>query len=274
MALAYGAAGGAGLIALKWLPGGERVHSALAGDETAGVSPPSGGCAAGRRGLRCHGPALHDPAAGLLAAVLCGTARAAERDRPGPLRACSSGCPPSSRCGRISTAAGSWGLECSRCGALCGLLSGTVPWRWAAVACSLGFWAPWRRRTAPACGGSCCETVRVGRAEHHGVAAGARGICTPRICGQSAALLILVAWRRQRWAAAPMVIPAAALGVLAFRVVRLQGFFVLAGVLLLAPCFAGAWPGAAPALAPADSRGRSRWSEPCALRASSRPVSP
>jgi hypothetical protein len=56
------------------------------------------------------------------------------------------------------------------------------------------------------------------------------------------ALVIVAAWRRRGWAALPLLVPAVVVGALAFRVGRLQGFFALTSVMLLAPCFAALGP--------------------------------
>ena len=56
------------------------------------------------------------------------------------------------------------------------------------------------------------------------------------------ASLIVLAWRRRGWAALPVLLPAVAVGALAFRVARLEGFFALTNVMLLAPCFASFGP--------------------------------
>ena len=57
-----------------------------------------------------------------------------------------------------------------------------------------------------------------------------------------AASLVVEAWRRHGTAVMPQLLPALALGLLALRVVRLEGFFALAAVILLAPCFAALGP--------------------------------
>ena len=54
--------------------------------------------------------------------------------------------------------------------------------------------------------------------------------------------LLVVVWRRHARAATLWLLPALAMGLLAFRVVRLEGFFTLATVILLAPWFAGLGP--------------------------------
>jgi hypothetical protein len=54
--------------------------------------------------------------------------------------------------------------------------------------------------------------------------------------------LAVMAWRRRGAGAIPRLIPAVALGVLALRVVRLEGFFALSSVMLLAPCYAALGP--------------------------------
>ena len=56
------------------------------------------------------------------------------------------------------------------------------------------------------------------------------------------ASLAVLAWRRCGKAAAAPLVPVAALGLLALRVARLEGFFAVASVILLAPCFARLGP--------------------------------
>ena len=56
------------------------------------------------------------------------------------------------------------------------------------------------------------------------------------------ASLAVLAWRRCGRAAIPGLLPVAALGVLALRVARLEGFFAMASVVLLGPCFAALGP--------------------------------
>ena len=58
----------------------------------------------------------------------------------------------------------------------------------------------------------------------------------------ASAALLPVAWHRRRWSALPLLVPPLALAVLSFRVSRLDGFFTLTSVMLLAPCFAGLGP--------------------------------
>ena len=57
----------------------------------------------------------------------------------------------------------------------------------------------------------------------------------------AAGLVALALWRR-RWSALPLLVPALALAVGSFRVSRLDGFFALTSVMLLAPAFAGLGP--------------------------------
>ena len=61
-----------------------------------------------------------------------------------------------------------------------------------------------------------------------------------------AASLVVMAWRRRAGATMPLLLPqllpVLALGLLALRVVRLEGFFALAAVILLAPRFAALGP--------------------------------
>jgi hypothetical protein len=52
------------------------------------------------------------------------------------------------------------------------------------------------------------------------------------------ASLAVLAWRRCGKASVAPLVPVAALGLLALRVARLEGFFAMASVMLLAPCFA------------------------------------
>jgi hypothetical protein len=56
------------------------------------------------------------------------------------------------------------------------------------------------------------------------------------------AALAVVAWQRCGRAAIAALVPVAALGLLALRVARLEGFFAVASVMLLAPCVAGLGP--------------------------------
>ena len=56
------------------------------------------------------------------------------------------------------------------------------------------------------------------------------------------AALAVVAWRRCGRAAVAQFVPVVALGLLALRVARLEGFFALGSVMLLAPCLAGLGP--------------------------------
>ena len=58
----------------------------------------------------------------------------------------------------------------------------------------------------------------------------------------AAAALVPLAWRLGGRATLPLLLPAIVVGVAAFRVTRLGGFFTLTNVLLLAPCFAGRGP--------------------------------
>ncbi|HPK70297.1 MAG TPA: hypothetical protein PLN93_00010 [Vicinamibacterales bacterium] len=62
----------------------------------------------------------------------------------------------------------------------------------------------------------------------------------------AAASLVAIAWHLGRRAALPLLVPAILVGVAAFRVSRLGGFFALTNVLLLAPCFAGRGPARLP----------------------------
>jgi hypothetical protein len=61
----------------------------------------------------------------------------------------------------------------------------------------------------------------------------------------AAGLVVLAFWRR-RWPALPLLVPALALAILSFRVSRLDGFFALASVVLLASPFAGMGPESLP----------------------------
>jgi hypothetical protein len=142
---------------------------------------------------------------------------------------------------------GGWivGLGILALWSLCGLLSGAVEWRWAAGGVFLGLLGTLATPYGPGLWRFLLETVRVGRpgiTEWQAVTGDLYSLGSWAV----GALLILVAWRRQRWASAQMVIPSLVLGVLAFRVVRLQGFFVLAGVFLLVPYVAGLGPARLP----------------------------
>ena len=56
------------------------------------------------------------------------------------------------------------------------------------------------------------------------------------------AALAIVALRRRGWAAAAPFLPVAAVGLLALRVARIEGFFAVASVMLLGPLLAGLGP--------------------------------
>ena len=61
-----------------------------------------------------------------------------------------------------------------------------------------------------------------------------------------AAALAVMAWRRHGRTATAQLLPVLALGLLALRVVRIEGFFALAAVILLAPHFAALGPARLP----------------------------
>lgn len=60
------------------------------------------------------------------------------------------------------------------------------------------------------------------------------------------AALVAAAWQRSGKAALPALVPVVVVGALSLRVVRLEGFFAVATVILLAPCFAAVGPARLP----------------------------
>ena len=125
------------------------------------------------------------------------------------------------------------------------LLSRALPWPWAAgitVLSALGTlitpygFELWR---------FLWETVRIGRADitEWQPLTFAPVLLVPWTA--AAGLVVLAFWRR-RWSALPLLGPVLALAVLSFRVSRLDGFFALASVVLLAPAFAGLGPESLP----------------------------
>ena len=124
---------------------------------------------------------------------------------------------------------------------LCAAVSGTLKWRWAvggsALAAMGGLFTPygfelWR---------FLWETVGLGRDD---IVDWQPLYRTPALLipWALAASLSVAAWMRGGLRALPLLIPPIVLGLLALRVVRLEGFFGMASVILLAPCFAGLGP--------------------------------
>ncbi|MCX6544259.1 MAG: hypothetical protein NTV05_07560 [Acidobacteria bacterium] len=125
------------------------------------------------------------------------------------------------------------------------LLAGSISWPWAAGGTLLGILGTLVTPYGPRLWRFLWETVGLGRSDitewqpltHEPFFV---------IPWTMAAILIVVAWRRHRWAVVSLLIPAATLGAMAVRVVRLEGFFALTAVILLAPCFAAFGPARLP----------------------------
>jgi len=124
---------------------------------------------------------------------------------------------------------------------LCAAVSGTLKWRWVAGGSALamlgGLITPygfelWR---------FLWETVGLGRDD---IVDWQPLYRTPSLLipWALAAALSLAAWMRGGLRALPRLVPPMVLGLLALRVVRLEGFFGMASVILLAPSFAGLGP--------------------------------
>jgi hypothetical protein len=123
----------------------------------------------------------------------------------------------------------------------CAALSGALAWRWAAGGSALAVLGSlvtpygfelWR---------FLWETVGLGRED---IVDWQPLYRTPSLLipWALAAFLSIAAWRRGGLRVLPIIVPPVVLGLLALRVVRIEGFFGMASVILLAPCFAGLGP--------------------------------
>ncbi len=123
----------------------------------------------------------------------------------------------------------------------CAILARTISWPWAAGGVLLGIFGTMMTPYGVELWRFLWETVEVGRADVMDWQPLTRW---PILLIQwtVAAALVLAAWRRRGWVASPLLLPAAALGVLALRVVRLEPFFAVTAVILIAPCVATLGP--------------------------------
>jgi hypothetical protein len=123
----------------------------------------------------------------------------------------------------------------------CALLARTVPWTWAVGGTTLGILGTLVTPYGVELWKFLWETVGLGRAD---ITEWQPLTNTPDslIVWALAATLTVMAWRRRGWTGVLRSIPAVALGLMALRVRRLEGFFVLTNVILLAPCFAALGP--------------------------------
>jgi hypothetical protein len=123
----------------------------------------------------------------------------------------------------------------------CALLSRRISWRWAAGGTLLGLIGTLATPYGPELWQFLWETVGLGRvdiAEWQPLTREPYAL----ILWAIAASPLVVAWRRLGWAASPLLAPSVVLGALALRVARLEGFFALTTVIMLAPCFAALGP--------------------------------
>jgi hypothetical protein len=121
------------------------------------------------------------------------------------------------------------------------LLTGTMSWPWAVGGFALAAFGTLATPYGVGLWAFLWETVGLGRGditEWQPLAAEPVLL----IPWTAVASLSFVAWWRRRSAALPLLIPTAALGILSLRVSRLDGFFALTSVALLAPCFAAFGP--------------------------------
>ncbi len=123
----------------------------------------------------------------------------------------------------------------------CALLARKVPWPWAAGGVLLGLLGTLATPYGFELWRFLRETVGLGRADitEWQPLTYKPGLMLP---WAGTALVIVAAWRRRGLAEWPLLVTAAAIGALAFRVARLEGFFALTNVMLLAPCFASCGP--------------------------------
>ena len=124
---------------------------------------------------------------------------------------------------------------------ICAILTRTISWPWAAVGAILAIVGTLATPYGLELWRFLWETVGLGRTD---IQDWQPLVYTPsHLIGWGlAAALAVMAWRRRGRAAMPQLAPAVALGLLALRVVRLEGFFALAAVILLAPCFTALGP--------------------------------
>ena len=123
----------------------------------------------------------------------------------------------------------------------CGLFTRTIPWGWAIGGNLLGFLGTLVTPYGIDLWQFLLETVGLARpdiTEWRPITNDAISLALWAV----AASLIVVAYHRKGLAALPVLVPAVVLSVMAFRVVRLQGFFAMTSVLLLARCYAAFGP--------------------------------
>jgi len=240
MASAYGVAGSAGLVALKWLLAMTTFVVLWRALRHAGVFQPSAVglllmailCAYGL--MMTVRPQLFSM---ILYTILLALLNAAGRGRS-----------------RLllwmpvlfafwANLHGGWivGLGVLGLWSACAVLARTISWPWAAGGTLLGLLGTLATPYGPELWSFLWETVGLGRADIAEWQPITRDfyLLIPWVATAS---MIVVAWRRRGRAALPVLIPAVAVGALAFRVVRLEGFFALTNVILLAPCFAALGP--------------------------------
>ncbi len=149
----------------------------------------------------------------------------------------------------------------------CAAIGGRLPWAWAAGSALLALAGSLATPYGTGLWRFLWATVGLGRAditEWQPATADAAFLAA----WVAAASLIVFAWYSGRgqtpsarvsgWAltpsSLPLFVPAIMVGVAAFRVTRLGGFFTLTNVLLLAPCFAGRGPARLPLSRPPSAR--------------------
>lgn len=124
----------------------------------------------------------------------------------------------------------------------CASLARSIPWRWAAGGTLLALLGTLATPYGVELWRFLAETVGLSRADitEWQPITTEPYVLIPWWAGTAS--LMVLAWHRRGRAALPLLVPAAAIGLLAFRVVRLGGFFALTNVMLLAPCFAALGP--------------------------------
>ena len=240
MASAYGVAGGAGLIALKWLLALTTFVVLWRALRNADVFQPLAVGLLLMAILGAYGlmmsvrPQLFSMA---LYAILLALLNGSGRGRPRlllwtPLLFA-----------LWANLHGGWivGLGVLGLWSACALLAGTISWPWAVGGTLLGLLGTLVTPYGPELWSFLWETVGLGRADiaEWQPITGEPYLLIPWVATAS---MIVVAWHRRGWAALPLLIPAVVVGALALRVVRLGGFFALTNVMLLAPCFAALGP--------------------------------
>ena len=135
----------------------------------------------------------------------------------------------------------------------CVAIAGRVPWAWAAGSVLLALAGSLATPYGTGLWRFLWATVGLGRADITEWQPATADVAFLAAWAAAAALLAL-AWRLGGRAALPLLAPAIVVGVAAFRVIRLGGFFALTNVLLLAPCFAGRGPARLPLSRPPSAR--------------------